>query len=319
MKVILVGGVNSTAVTLQKLIEHDLDISMVYGYEPKTTQLVSGYHNLSTLCDDNGINYTPFQKINDHKNEIENLDFDILFVVGLSQLVSENIINRAKLGAIGFHPTQLPKGRGRAPIAWLVNDVQDGAATFFVLEQEADTGAVFEQECFEVVESDTAKFVESKLLDAMATALDRLLPKIKRGEWHPIPQNETLATEYGVRKPDDGLISWSLSAHKIDRLVKAASEPHPGAFTFHEETKIKVLSSRIENSINITGMTGRVLKVIGQEVLVQSGSGLIWITPEQHYLAQLKVGQLLGYKLELEIFKLRQEMQQLKSCLGDKL
>lgn len=319
MRVVLIGGVNSSAVTLQKLIEYEVDIAMVYGYEPKTIQLVSGYHNFSALCADNGINYTPFQKINDHTNEIENLDFDILFVVGLSQLVSERIIDAAKAGAIGFHPTQLPKGRGRAPIAWLVDEVQDGAATFFVLEEEADAGAIFEQECFEVVESDTAKSVESKLLDAMATALDRLLPNIKRGEWHPIPQNEALATEYAIRKPDDGLISWSLPAHKIDRLIKAASEPHPGAFTFHEETKIKVLSSRIENSIKITGVTGRVLKVRGQEILVQSGSGLIWITPEQQYVAQLKVGQLLGYRVELEIFKMRQELQQLKSCMGDKV
>ena len=70
MKVVLVGGVNSSAVTLQKLIEHDMDIVMVYGYEPKTTQLVSGYHNFSALCADNGINYMPFQKINDHTNEI---------------------------------------------------------------------------------------------------------------------------------------------------------------------------------------------------------------------------------------------------------
>jgi methionyl-tRNA formyltransferase len=150
----------------------------------------------------------------------------------------------------------------------------------------------------------------------MAVALDRLLPKLKRGEWRPIPQDDALVTEYGIRKPDDGLINWSLSAHKIDRLIKAASEPHPGAFTFHEESKIKVLASRVENEVKITGMTGRVLKVIEQEVLVQSGSGLIWIRPEQKYLTQLKVGQLLGYRVELEIFKLRQELKQLRSGMG---
>ena len=147
----LIGGVNSSAVTLHKLIEHDMDIAKVYGYEPKKTQLVSGYHNFSEVCACNSINYTPFQKINDHIEEIEELDFDVLFVVGLSQLVSEKIINTAKAGAIGFHPTQLPKGRGRAPIAWLVDEVTNGAATFFVLEEEADAGAIFEQESFEVI------------------------------------------------------------------------------------------------------------------------------------------------------------------------
>ncbi|ASD68094.1 methionyl-tRNA formyltransferase [Pseudoalteromonas piscicida] len=319
MRVVFIGGVKSSAVTLKKLIEHNVDIAMVYGFEPNTTQLVSGYENFATICANSGLNYTPFKKINDHTNEIESLDFDVLFVVGVSQLVSQRIIDAAQAGAIGFHPTQLPKGRGRAPLAWLVDEIQDGAATFFVLEEEADAGAIFEQECFSVVESDTAKSVELKVLDAMDVALDRLLPKIKRGEWNPIPQDDALATEYAIRKPDDGLISWSLPAHRIDRLIKAASEPHPGAFTFHDETKIKVLSSRVENTIKITGVTGRVLKVRDQEVLVQTGSGLIWIAPEQQHMTRLKVGQLLGYRVELEIFKLRQELQHLKSCMGDKV
>ncbi|MEQ3511903.1 formyltransferase family protein [Pseudoalteromonas sp. BZB3] len=318
MRVVFIGGVNSSAVTLSKLIEHDVDVARVYGYEPKNTELVSGYHNFSALCSDNAISYTPFQKINDHIDEIESLEFDVLFVVGISQLVSERIIESASAGAIGFHPTQLPKGRGRAPIAWLVDEVQDGAATFFVLEKEADAGAIFEQECFEVVEGDTALSVEDKLLDAMAVALDRLLPKIKRGEWSPVPQDEALATEYAIRKPDDGMISWSLPAHKIDRLIKAASEPHPGAFTFHEETKVKILASRIENMLKITGVQGRVLKVNKHEALIQTGSGLIWITPEHQYIKQLKVGHLLGYRVELEIFKLKMELQKLTSKLGEK-
>tara|TARA_Y100000588_G_scaffold371859_2_gene443721 strand:- start:379 stop:1353 length:975 start_codon:yes stop_codon:yes gene_type:complete len=319
MKIVFIGGVNSSLIALKKLIEHNVDIEMVFGYEPESTELVSGYNNFATLCIKNNIKYTPFNKINNHINEIESLNFDVLFVVGISQLVSEKIINSANVGAIGFHPTQLPKGRGRAPIAWLVDEVQDGAATFFVLEKEADTGAIFEQVCFEVVESDTALSVENKLLKAMAVALDRLLPKIKQGEWNPIPQDNSLATEYAIRKPDDGLISWSLPAYKIDRLIKAASEPHPMAFTFNGDSKIKVLSSRIEDAIKITGMTGRILKVNQSEALIQCGSGLIWITPEPHYMGQLKVGQLLGYRLELEIFKLREELRQLKLNIGDKL
>lgn len=315
MKIVFIGGVNSSAVALRKLIEHGLSISAVYGFEPKYTELVSGYHNLSEICIQNKVNYKPFKKINEHISEINNLEFDVLFVVGLSQLISRKIIDSAKVGAIGFHPTQLPKGRGRAPIAWLVDEVQDGAATFFVLEDKADAGAIFEQEEFEVIESDTAKTVENKMLNAMDSALDRLLPKIKRGEWRPMPQDEALSTEYGIRKPDDGLIDWSQSDYKIDRLIKAAADPHPGAFTFHIEKKIRILSSRIENTMKITGATGRILKVQDKELLVQCGSGLIWLTPEQQYMSELKVGQLLGYRAELEIYKIRQELKQLKLAI----
>ncbi|MEZ7206967.1 methionyl-tRNA formyltransferase [Pseudoalteromonas sp. DY56-GL79] len=314
MKVVLIGGVNSSAITLDKLREHKLDIVRVFGFEPINTELVSGYRNLGSICSSNNISYTPFKKINDHVDEIAALDFDILMVVGLSQLVSQCIMDAPKVGAIGFHPTALPKGRGRAPIAWLVEEQTDGAATFFVLEEEADAGAVFAQEVFSVEQSDTAQTVEMKLLEAMKKALDTLLPQLKNGEWTPIPQDDSQATEYGIRKPEDGLISWQSKAHQIDRLVKAAAKPHPGAFTFFERCKVPVLSSRLEKSVKIKGVTGRILKKHAGELLIQAGQGLIWIVTKDSIYNQLRVGHMLGYQTELEIYELKKELEELKKA-----
>ncbi|WP_058369819.1 formyltransferase family protein [Psychrobacter sp. ENNN9_III] len=146
MRVGLIGGVESSALTLQKLHEHGLDVVGVFGYKPNITKFVSGHcdlepfcleNSISGHCDlepfclENSISFTPFTKINDHIEEIQSLELDYLFVVGISQLVSKDIIQAPKLGAIGFHPTKLPEGRGRAPLAWLVHEAQEGAATFF--------------------------------------------------------------------------------------------------------------------------------------------------------------------------------------------
>ena len=69
---------------------------------------------------------------------------DLLFVTGLSQIVKPPLLNLPRIGCIGFHPTWLPKGRGRAPLGWLVLDGVPGAATFFLdgrgLGFGADTG-----------------------------------------------------------------------------------------------------------------------------------------------------------------------------------
>ena len=59
---------------------------------------------------------------NDIKEQIRKSSVDILFVVGLSQLIDEDIIRMPRFGCVGFHPTKLPKGRGRAPMAWLILD-----------------------------------------------------------------------------------------------------------------------------------------------------------------------------------------------------
>ena len=315
MRIGLIGGVKSSAITLQKLCDHKLDVVEVFGYQPKSTALVSGYYDLETICVENSINFTPFVKINDHAEKIKSLDLDFLLVVGISQLVSEAIIEAPKLGAIGFHPTKLPKGRGRAPVAWLVNEIEEGAATFFMLEEEADAGAILSQEYFKVILEDDAKSVESKLYKAMGYSLDSLLPQLAKGELTPVIQDNSLATEFGIRKPEDGLIDWSDSAYKIDRIIKAASDPHPGAFTYSEMKKIQVKASRPEKELNIKGIQGRILKINKNEVLVQTDIGLIWITVSSEDLNKLRVGSLLGYKVDFEIHELKKQIAELQDLI----
>ncbi len=315
MKVVLVGGVNSTAVTLQKLCEHNLNVVRVFGYRPLNAVNVSGYCDLESICIENEITYTPFLKINDHAADFSLLESDIIFVVGLSQLVSNEIIESAKVGSVGFHPTQLPVGRGRAPLAWLVNELENGAATFFLLEEEADTGSILAQEKFSVTPNDSAQDVEDKLLLAMEVSLDTLLPKLRDGWWDPTPQDELLATEYGVRKPEDGLIDWNDTVYNIDRLIKTASSPHPGAYTFCSNKKLIVTSSRLESNLKIKGVIGRILKANNSEYLVQAADGCIWIKCNKG-AHELKVGTLLGYKVENEIFELKNKVKKLYELLG---
>ena len=311
LKTILIGGVNSSLVTIQKLYEYDFHILMVYGFKPKNIKYVSSYCDLKPFCDSHNIPFQYYEKINDYETEIQNLNPDLLFVVGVSQLVSLKIIQSSKIGSIGFHPTKLPKGRGRAPIAWLVSECSEGASTFFVLEEEADSGGILDQEIFSIKKSFDAKKVEKILLKSIAISLDRLLPKIKENWWKPLKQNENYVSEYGIRKPEDGAVSWYDNAESIDRLIKAAAFPHPGAFTFYGMKKIKLIESEIEKNINIKGITGRVLKIQNEKCLVQSGRGLIWVKPENFHDLNIRIGVLFGYKIENEIFKIKNQIKKL--------
>jgi len=314
MKVGLIGGVKSSALALRKLCDSDLDIIEVFGYRPKDPELVSGYYDLEPICLENSINFTPFIKINDFSDKIQSLNLDYLFVVGISQLVCEAIINAPKMGAIGFHPTKLPQGRGRAPVAWLVHEVMEGAATFFMLESIADAGSIVSQQCFKVTFEDTAKTVENKIYNAMDSALDSLLAQIANGVLVSVEQDNSIATEYGMRKPDDGMIDWSYSAYAIDRLIKAASNPHPGAFTYCGLERINIKSCRLEQDLQIKGVQGRVLKITKNEALVQTGEGLIWILIGSDFHG-IKVGSLLGYKVDLEIYELKEQVAELKKLV----
>ena len=314
MKVGLIGGVNSTRVTLEALIKYQFDIALVMGYEPKDTAIVSGFSDLSTLCHKHNLTYNGFNKINDHVTEISNADLDVLFVVGLSQLVCNEIIDAPKIGVVGFHPTDLPKGRGRAPIAWLVANCEAGAASFFVINEVVDSGPILVKERFTVKCDDDAADVEAKILGAMKVALDRWLPQLKVGKWDPVEQDHSQATEYGTRKPDDGLIDFSADAEKLDRLIKAAAPPHPGAFTYHKHKHFVIIGSRLETAFKIQGALGRVLKVAGEQLLVQTGDGLIWLQPQRGQ-DKVLVGERLGYSSQIEINKIYQQLESVKKYL----
>lgn len=319
-RIVLAGSVNSSMATLKKLVEHQAGIVGVFGYEPDDTFNISGYVNMQDYCNAQDIRYTPFKKINSDavKNTLTELKPDIFFVVGLSQLVSSDILSIAKLGNIGFHPTLLPKGRGRAPIAWLVLEEESGAANFFLMGEGTDDGPVFVQKAFKVTNEDNAATIEKKILEAINVALDEWLPQLNANIWQPIPQDESLASYYGKRTPADGCIDWSASASDIDKLIRASAFPHPGAFSFINDQKLAIQGSKLETDLKIKGVVGSVLLNRGEEFLIQTGDGQIWISDianlDGNY--RLKVGDKLGYYSDIEIYQLKKELKLIKQKLG---
>ncbi len=322
-RIVIAGSVGSTLTTLKCLLKHKLNVVGVLGYEPKDSSLVSGYVSFKEIAKKNSIDYLGYDKINKENVLVKLTEWkpDILFAVGLSQLIKKDILKIPKLGVIGFHPTDLPKGRGRAPLAWLVNNKIDGAANFFLMGEGTDDGPIFIKEFFQVESDDDSASVALKINKAIISALDKWLPLLKQGIWTPVIQDETKATYFGIRKPNDGLINWNKTAYEIDRLIKAATHPHPGAFSFINDQKIIIWKSRIEKELNIQGIIGRILIINEQnELLIQTGKGLIWLMNYDIEGNNLKtrVGQKLGYYDEIEIWKMKKQIKQIIEKLNIK-
>lgn len=314
--VIVIGAVNSTAETIHSLVRNGIMPKGILGYAPAEIEDVSGWTNLKEVAEKYEIPFKSFLKINDEENiEWARLKKpEIIFAVGFSQLLNKSWLDMPTLGCIGFHPTKLPKGRGRAPIAWLILNEKKGASSFFLMGEGADDGPVFVQKEFIIESTDNASIIEGKILAALSKALDEWLPKLKNGEWKPIPQNEKQASWFGKRSPVDGIIDWNDSAKNIDKLIKASSYPYPGSFTFHNHEKLIIWESTQEKEIDIKGVTGRILIINDSKgLLIQCGEGLIWIKNLSKKISQFRVGQKLGYNTQVEINKIWTEINKLKN------
>ncbi len=315
-RIVLAGSVNSSRKTLEKLFEYEMDLAGVLGLDPSLSEKVSGYVDLKKHSIEKGVEFKYFTNINsaDVVRFVKSCRPDIIFVVGLSQLVRETLLNLPTCGCIGFHPTKLPKGRGRGAVAWLILGKAPGAATFFLIEKGMDDGPILAQEEFDVNKNDYAQDVIDKILVKIDDCLDKLLPKMKTGSINPVPQNHSAATYLGKRNPEDGWIQWDNSAKGIVRLVKAVSKPLPGAFSFINGNKVIVERASVENSKNHIGVTGRILKKEPDKgLLVQSGDGLVWLHQIRGIsIDDLRISQKFGSFFEYRLNILNTEMNSLK-------
>lgn len=298
MKVIVIGAVGTTAITIEMLNKHNFNIVGVLGHEPINKKRVSGLNDLKSLCAKLDLKYDGFRKINDkkHINWAKNKKPEIIFAVGFSQLLSKEWLQMTKHGCVGFHPTLLPIGRGRAPVAWAILEQNKAAANFFLMGEGADDGPIFVQEVFDIDKTDDAESFGLKLKIHIRKALDNWLPNLKNNIIQPIIQNESKATYYGKREPCDSLIDWSSKAYEIDRLVKASTVPHNGSFTFFKDKLVTIWKASISNNNNYKGTIGRVLLIDEGKLLVQCGFNTsLWIEKfEVIDNCKIKIGDKLG-------------------------
>ncbi|MBC7816595.1 MAG: formyl transferase [Planctomycetaceae bacterium] len=325
LRIVLAGSVGSSRLTLQALLRHRANVVGALELVPNDPTAISGFARLHDVAVGASVPCVGFQNINTPEIVAQVRDWqpDLLFVVGLSQLVKSDLLSVPKLACVGFHPTRLPRGRGRAPVAWLVLDGTPGAANFFVMDAGTDSGPILVQEPFDVSPTDDAEQVTTSLEQAIVRALDRWLPKLLAGEWDPLPQDESLATYHGKRAPEDGWIDWTKSANEIHTLIRAAGRPHPGAYSYLKDRKLLAWRAKLDKVTPFRGVIGRVLLTDPQRgSLVQTGDGLIWLSEVAWgdgdlTKPKLSVGQRLGYVVEDEVSLLKARIAELEKIIAE--
>jgi methionyl-tRNA formyltransferase len=157
---------------------------------------------------------------------------DLILSVYYRNMISEKILGLARLGAFNLHGSLLPRYRGRAPINWAVlhGEARIGM-TLHRMVKKADAGAIVDQDGVEIGPRDTAEQAFRKVLPSARRVLERQIDALLAGTARETPQDESQASYFGGRKPEDGRIQWSQTSVQIFNLIRAVTDPYPGAFT----------------------------------------------------------------------------------------
>lgn len=188
-----------------------------------------------------GIPVVKVDHINDDKaiEAIKNFEIDWLFIIGWSQIASLSVLSAPKYGAIGAHPTLLPEGRGRAAIPWaIIKGLPKTGVTFFKMDEGVDTGLILGQEEVEITALETATTLYDKVNFAHETLITRIYKELDNNALSGYVQDESKATEWPGRTPQDGQIFPEMSMQDADRLVRGTTKPYPGAFFIEDKKKI---------------------------------------------------------------------------------
>lgn len=108
-----------------------------------------------------------------------------------------------------------------------------------------DAGDIIAQEKVAITDTDTSLTLHAKVREAAEVLLDKTLPLIEAGSYKAVAQDENQATYFGRRTAEDGLINWNNSAKEVNCLIRAVTEPYPGAFTYLGARKMVIWRARI--------------------------------------------------------------------------
>ncbi|WP_312140114.1 bifunctional UDP-4-amino-4-deoxy-L-arabinose formyltransferase/UDP-glucuronic acid oxidase ArnA [Pantoea septica] len=229
-------------------------------------------------------------------DRIKAMQPDFIFSFYYRALLSDSILRTARVGAFNLHGSLLPKYRGRAPLNWvLVNGETETGVTLHHMVKRADAGDIVAQQRVGIDAQDNALTLHRKLVACASELLEGALPAMKRGQIAARPQNHSEATLVGRRTPDDGRINWGWPAQRVNNLVRAVTDPWPGAFAFAGTLKFVVWKGRVHANTP-PAKPGTVLSV--DPFLIACGDGALEVLTGQSdngvYMNGSQLAQSLG-------------------------
>lgn len=170
---------------------------------------------------------------------------DLNLLAFVTNIIPGEILRFPTHGSIQYHPSLLPKHRGRSAINWAVikGETKTGLTIFWV-DEGIDTGPIILQKEVEISEEDTTgSLYFDKLFPMGVDALMEALDLVKQGKAPRIPQDESQATYEPPCDENQARIDWSRPQRVVYDLIRGC-DPQPGAWSSLKGLKVQFYSAK---------------------------------------------------------------------------
>ena len=230
------------------------------------------------------------------KDFIKDKKTDVIICVNYLFIINQIILEHPRKYAINFHGSLLPKYRGRTPHVWaIINNERYTGITGHLMTEHCDEGDIIYQEKIEISEEATGAELLNLFTTRYPAIIEEVIQSIESDKIILIGQDDTKATFFEKRSPDQGKINWSWQKERIRNWIRAQARPYPGAFTFYRDCKV-VVHKAVYDEIGFhqNDVNGKIINVSGNEVVVKTPNGAL-------RLIEIEVNNNISFKIG-EIF-----------------
>lgn len=280
MRIVYIGSVIFSARALEKLISIKADVVGVV--TKNESAFNSDFFDLSSIAQSNDIPFHYTSNINSTEtvNWIKELNPDVVYCFGWSNLIKKAVLEISRLGVIGYHPTLLPYNKGRHPLIWAkALGLEKSGSTFFFMDEGADTGDILSQKEFVINFEDDANVLYNKLIDNALIQIEEFHSMLQTESYTRIKQDTTKGNSWRKRGKKDGLIDFRMSSSVICNLTRALTKPYVGAHIEYNGADIKIWEVELSeyDTTNNNIEPGKVLSILENKIEIKTGDSAIWL------------------------------------------
>jgi methionyl-tRNA formyltransferase len=272
-RILLVGFGPTTLTALESLAERFAVVGVLREFNPEAPdedQVVCRAKEL-------GIEVVCEAALSALESLVDRKQPSCVVVSSYHRILPARIVSKCRF--INVHYSLLPRYRGRANVNWaILNGEAETGISIHVIEPGLDAGNILFRQPVAIEAEDTVTILYEKLNGIQRLRLGETVEAHLNGN-EGVSQNESEATYGCTRIPSDGEIDWSQPTRRIHNLVRALTDPYPGAFTYLDCEQILVWKSEIvKNPPDYAGrVSGRVVFVSKAEgfVDVLTGDGVL--------------------------------------------
>jgi len=188
---------------------------------------------------------------------------DLQVMAFVTLIVPADVLAAPTHGTIQYHPSLLPRHRGRSAINWpVIKGETETGLTVFWPDGGIDTGDVLLQKRTPISETDTLGSVYFDRLFPMGVeALVEAVDLVKAGTAPRVPQDEALATYEAPCEQASARLDWGKPCRQLYDLVRGC-DPAPGAWTTYGGETLQVFAAAPLPARDVAGVGGAMGEVV---------------------------------------------------------